>query len=577
MGASSNGIEGKTGSGSLVASSESDAWNLNRSPWGSTTANMPHTRSSDVSPARNRSIAQAQPSQQFSDSSSSSFFPVPRGSTLTQGSVATPSRTLDPTTMNFISSRQNESTRQIDSLTNGFPNLSFSQTDANSQRPETAVGPWSDAASVHSPSDDRRSVAASEYFGPSSTTPSRSGSLPPSRHGEPVQYSQNTEHHPRYPQANPRQHSSFSFSNGRTFQERNGSIHSDSMQMLGRLSLEEDPHAGVLSHRPSLSINGLPPTFMQSGADGGFARDNYPETQALTRVDDSGYGNSRTYTPDSYTNGQPNDPNVQFRSFQFDSRSAPNGTAARQTPFYSNAHTPPVYDRLYPSRADQTLSNGTNLALVQSKLQGYQQQQEQRNYMNPAHYPPHHLQHVLAANNLRSSYGYAYPAHNNINMHNLAPNLPIQVVPGMVAMIEPPRGPRDHNQPSEAIMSKCLYQFKQDSKTNRRYELKDIYDHIVEFSGDQHGSRFIQQKLETANSDEKDRVFKEIQGDSLQLMKDVFGNYVIQKFFEHGDQTQKRILANRMRGNVVPLSIGMYGCRVVQKVCAIPIHFKSSY
>ena len=57
---------------------------------------------------------------------------------------------------------------------------------------------------------------------------------------------------------------------------------------------------------------------------------------------------------------------------------------------------------------------------------------------------------------------------------------------------------------------------------------------IVEFSGDQHGSRFIQQKLETASSEDKQLVFEEILPNALQLMTDVFGNYVIQKFFEHG-------------------------------------------
>ncbi len=93
-----------------------------------------------------------------------------------------------------------------------------------------------------------------------------------------------------------------------------------------------------------------------------------------------------------------------------------------------------------------------------------------------------------------------------------------------------------------------------------------IYNHIVEFSGDQHGSRFIQQKLETANSDEKDRVFREIEPNAMQLMTDVFGNYVIQKFFEHGDQNQKKVLANRMKGQVLNLSLQMYACRVVQKV-----------
>lgn len=95
---------------------------------------------------------------------------------------------------------------------------------------------------------------------------------------------------------------------------------------------------------------------------------------------------------------------------------------------------------------------------------------------------------------------------------------------------------------------------------------QDIYGHVVEFSGDQHGSRFIQQKLETANSDEKDQAFREILPNAMQLMTDVFGNYVIQKFFEHGNQSQKKILANQMKGHVLALSLQMYGCRVVQKV-----------
>lgn len=99
--------------------------------------------------------------------------------------------------------------------------------------------------------------------------------------------------------------------------------------------------------------------------------------------------------------------------------------------------------------------------------------------------------------------------------------------------------------------------------------LQDIYGHIVEFSGDQYGSRFIQTKLETANSDEKDQVFREIEPNAIQLMKDVFGNYVIQKFFEHGNQVQKKVLAAQMKGKVVDLSMQMYACRVVQKVsCA---------
>jgi Pumilio-family RNA binding repeat len=49
----------------------------------------------------------------------------------------------------------------------------------------------------------------------------------------------------------------------------------------------------------------------------------------------------------------------------------------------------------------------------------------------------------------------------------------------------------------------------------------------VEFSGDQHGSRFIQQKIESASSEEKQIIFDEIVPDNtLQLVQDVFGNYV---------------------------------------------------
>lgn len=46
---------------------------------------------------------------------------------------------------------------------------------------------------------------------------------------------------------------------------------------------------------------------------------------------------------------------------------------------------------------------------------------------------------------------------------------------------------------------------------------------------DQYGSRFIQQKLETAAAEEKTAIFPEIVTHAHSLMTDVFGNYVIQK------------------------------------------------
>lgn len=126
------------------------------------------------------------------------------------------------------------------------------------------------------------------------------------------------------------------------------------------------------------------------------------------------------------------------------------------------------------------------------------------------------------------------------------------------------RPSRDQNS-GQGLRSALLDEFRMRNRSSRRYELKDIYGHMVEFSGDQHGSRFIQQKLESANSDEKEQVFREIEPNAIQLIKDVFGNYVVQKFFEYGNQVQKRVLAEKMRGKVVDLSLQVYACRVVQK------------
>ncbi|GLB34937.1 putative pumilio-family RNA binding repeat [Lyophyllum shimeji] len=121
-----------------------------------------------------------------------------------------------------------------------------------------------------------------------------------------------------------------------------------------------------------------------------------------------------------------------------------------------------------------------------------------------------------------------------------------------------------HDDAAAALRSPLLEEFR--GNKTRKWELRDIFGHVVEFSGDQHGSRFIQQKLESATTEEKQVVFDEIvPSNTLQLISDVFGNYVIQKLFEHGTQVQKARLARDMEGHVLALSNQMYGCRVVQK------------
>ncbi|XP_072960942.1 pumilio homolog 3-like isoform X4 [Typha angustifolia] len=101
-------------------------------------------------------------------------------------------------------------------------------------------------------------------------------------------------------------------------------------------------------------------------------------------------------------------------------------------------------------------------------------------------------------------------------------------------------------------------------------ELIDIVDHVIKFSStDQYGSRFIQQKLETASVDEKAKIFPKIVTYALALTTDVFGNYVIQKFFELGTENQRNQLISQLLGHVLHLSLQMYGCRVIQKAMEV--------
>ena len=116
-------------------------------------------------------------------------------------------------------------------------------------------------------------------------------------------------------------------------------------------------------------------------------------------------------------------------------------------------------------------------------------------------------------------------------------------------------------------MSPLLEEFKNNKA--RRFELGDLAEHVVEFSSDQHGSRFIQQKLETAAPEDAQLVFDEVLPAAHALMTDVFGNYVVQKFLANGTPEQIDAIAGELKGHVLSLSLQMYGCRVIQKALEV--------
>ncbi|XP_057451661.1 pumilio homolog 2-like isoform X1 [Lotus japonicus] len=165
------------------------------------------------------------------------------------------------------------------------------------------------------------------------------------------------------------------------------------------------------------------------------------------------------------------------------------------------------------------------------------------------------------ANSLSSSpVGSGSPIrHNDLNMHFASGMRNVAGVMGPWHL--------DSGNMDESFASSLLEEFK--SNKTKCFELSEISGHVVEFSADQYGSRFIQQKLETATTEEKTMVYQEIMPHALALMTDVFGNYVVQKFFEHGLASQRRELANKLFSHVLALSLQMYGCRVIQKAIEV--------
>ena len=100
---------------------------------------------------------------------------------------------------------------------------------------------------------------------------------------------------------------------------------------------------------------------------------------------------------------------------------------------------------------------------------------------------------------------------------------------------------------------------------SKQWDLVDLVGHVLAFCQDQHGSRFIQQRLEICNDAEKQIIFDEIAVASASIITDVFGNYVLQKLFEFGTPDHCEGLARILENQCVQLSMHIYGCRVVQR------------
>ncbi|KAI9697964.1 MAG: mRNA binding protein puf3 [Candelina mexicana] len=577
-----SGFEGKAGSGSLVASSESEGWGTRqRMPWNSSDSTSPILscallKETGLLSTRHRNSNQNAPPQGFNDHSRSisPYYQVARPSAIGQGLNKSPRKTyLDPTSGSFVTGQR------LDGRPNNLAGFQGFDWDEKGQEHPSAIPGSLDSEGIPNARNDRFGFTNSSSFqATGGGVASRSQSIPPSRNGTdqlapydgpgggsflcpPLPQSTVHDSVHRHTQSG---HSSTlsSQTNNRAYEE---------------LTYEAQER-GMLGDLNSLSLDGI--TRQRSNNEfGGTNITQYSTQSPYGPGFSNGSGNMRvpaekrslsrheSFTPEGLPDGPFTEQLQGYRGSTLAERGSmsPRGndySRSQQSSYYSTGGTPvPKTSHYFTSSRGmpnhRAPPNGHS-ALLDTKLRGLQQ--EQQGF--------HHPQANLYMNqNFRGHYGnpYDYPYHNGLALNSLAPYYPLP--PGIppVASILPPKGPARDQDVGHGLRSALLEDFRSNSKTSKRYDLKDIYNHVVEFSGDQHGSRFIQQKLETANSDEKDQIFREIQPNAMQLMTDVFGNYVIQKFFEHGNQSQKKILANVMKGRILSLSTQMYGCRVVQK------------
>lgn len=511
-----NAFEGKSGSGSLLSTSESDGWaGRSNLPWSTVNTSLAmQNRGHATSPIETR--ANDRNAQPINSSTDPSYFNLPRTSGLpTSGGTTTHRPYLNSGSEGVSPSGDGMTFGGFPALRNGDSRRQMSSTGlSGSPVGATFPGKAGFAGSLDgSRNEDMTNPMGMSISGvPDNISPTQARSGLSHMSHNSVSYAPQRPAHSAHP--------SF-YSDNHSVDGRYGNASIDLGAGFNKLQINDSGYnTQVTAQRPQYSSH--------TSFDSSIARGKYQ--------------NEDTYQL-GYEGGSDMQVPYPARSRGTDTGSiSPSDYVRMESPIYS------AVEGQY--RGSGGRISEAQAAAIDRRLRFQDQEfiQTQGNMQRMPISSPYDYQNYQQAARLNALQGF----YQGGQLGNLGPA-------GLVA-----RQHREHD-PAQVVRSPLLEEFRANSKGNKRYELKDIYNHVVEFSGDQHGSRFIQQKLETANSDEKEQVFREIQPNCLQLMTDVFGNYVVQKLFEHGNQTQKKILANQMRGHVLALSTQMYGCRVVQK------------
>jgi mRNA-binding protein PUF3 len=487
-----------------------------------------------------------------------------------------------------------------------FPHLSDA---SNSTQPHS---PWNDSGSVHSPTDDRRSIAAnSDHFSHHS---SRNNSLPPSRHGGlagpsffPSAAQTDSPFAPLSRDSNQNGDVAPGTRNG-SFGDLSSLTRHQSLPTAAASRDVDQPFKYALADPiPASLLNGAPfiPDHNAADLTNGPSRSQLQNPYRTRR--DQTVSQMVAHKPFANSSSTYSDQRSQDRSYG-QSEPGLSGLSNGQTDEYaSEIARPPYTDSSLRATTNGTsgysnttmasyFSNGpynTQQSYGHQDLSGVnlnvntQAYRSQSRCVQPT--PPQlpstygnaglpHLQYLRQGHN-PELYGPLY--NHTFNLLSLSSQQWAQQQANMLqqfpymATPNPPTPPR-----SDRIQSPLLTQYRAWERTHPLqknpnmwvkgeggWTITKVLSHAAEFAGDQKGSRLLQKELTFATEKEKVDLGNELKiAGFYSIMNDTFGNYVMQKLVEYGTQDVKRQVAAALKGHALEMSKAPFGTRVVQEV-----------
>lgn len=464
-----------TGSGSLLSSSESEGFNLRQGSWKSVddpspTLSRVHTNGSSTSPMHHQNSNQftSHPYNENNSANSTYFSATPTSTNIS--SRPSQKNFLDPTSGSFVTGAFDSSSLTRVSRHNSDEESRFAARKMAFEGTDTGLTMQSAR-----PPFNNNNNNASGYN--SSSAASRSGSMPPSR-GD-------VDSSMRYPGDNPQ----YSRYNASASHRQNLSAQAPSYTMPAKPAGQNYPDqfspsqlSQLLGEFGNLNVgkDNLQNSYntqsetsygVSSAYMNGYTQELLLNGNEIWKKEGNGYqAQQEQFSPTGSGSGSLSSQQGSRRDMncgpQYTQSSSVSDARLAHSPYYSTTGTPPTYQQRAPSRGG--FSNGTlvigQAALLERRLRGLQQ--EQQAYMIPRGAQMHF------SNQIPHPSAYDFHPQPGFRMNQLNPYYQMPTIPRQMATQHIPRGPAREQDVVQPVRSTLLEEFRNNSKTNKRYELK---------------------------------------------------------------------------------------------------------